>query len=490
MRAEVVQIQIRTLLTQFVQQVKGATAQGDTFLNKLAETILLPLLREVYELPNLTNLNYTQKANFPAIDLADFSKRVAIQITSTPTSDKVKSTLSSFVEHNLHKHFDRLIIYIIAEKQTRYSGSKYDDFIQDKLSFDKEKDIADYTDVLTIVSGFPLERAERILKLLENSISDTNNVTISRIPQAPQLEHFESVFLNLLSMKFPASLYIAELTVDRKEVIRQSNNVKSVKINRESHNRDIARAALELRGLPFALDWVAHDNKIITFHDLNQTDLPLHQIIDPGTIDNLPTSSFHSIDHNYDRVFKDLLRRCLQQLLYRRSIQWQHEEKLFIFVRTDGDVRTEHWYGTTFPTRTVYECKRNKDNPDKIKHHVHFGFRTSFKQFGKEWYLAVNPDWFVSRDGYNKSSYGSEFINYKKRKENNQHINTHARFIAHFLKHHHAGLFDEKDHEVYPFLSFGEYADFDNAPLLDDSNYLPKGKKQQEQDEFIQRELL
>lgn len=489
MKLETTQIRIRELMSQFVIQVKGATAQGDSFLNVISETFLVPLLAEVYDLPNLRNLNQTEKKNFPAIDLADITKRVAFQITSTATSDKVKETLRTFTEYKLYERFDRLIIYILSEKQTRYSGSRYDDLTDGKYTFDKDRDIVDFQDILSMVGGFKLERAERILEILENNISGKPDTKSSTVPQPVPVMGNEFVFLNLLAISFPPDLYIAELTVERSETIRESKNW-TVKLNRESPTRDVARAALEQRGLSFSLDWITYENKLITFHDLSQDDLPLYQIIDPGTVETLSTSSFYCIDENYNRIFKDLLRRCLQQLLFHRHIQWQHEEKLFIFMRTDSDQRIEGWYGTNFPSRTVYECERKRDHPDKIWRHTHFGFRTNFKHFGKGWYLAITPDWFVSYDGYEKSIYGADFIKFKKRKENNQHVNTHVRFISHFLKNHHAGLFDGEGHAPYPFLTFGDFVQFDNAPALNDDTFLPKQKKQPENDGYTQQELL
>lgn len=178
MNLEIVQIRIRTLMTSFVVQVKLATAQGDTFLNTLAETFLVPFLKEVYDLPNLKNLNQTDKKNFPAIDLADKPKRVAIQVTSTATSDKVKDTLSSFTEHRLYDHFDHLIIYIISEKQTRYSGSKFDELTGGHFSFDKDRDIVDSQDVMRIISGFDIDKAKRVLEILERNFGDSSDIAI------------------------------------------------------------------------------------------------------------------------------------------------------------------------------------------------------------------------------------------------------------------------------------------------------------------------
>jgi hypothetical protein len=158
---------IGELMSHFVTQIKSATALGQGDLNKAAETVLLPLFAEICGYQDLKNLNYSEELNFPAIDLADRVKKVAFQITATPTNEKVKHTLRKFVEHNLYDKYDRLIIYILTEKKSSYSTYGYKAILKDKLAFNPDRDIWDYTDVLRQVSGFELERAQRVLAILK-----------------------------------------------------------------------------------------------------------------------------------------------------------------------------------------------------------------------------------------------------------------------------------------------------------------------------------
>src|SRR5687767_9889069 len=116
------QQRINELFARFVAEVKGATAIRRTDINHVSETLLIPILAEVYGYKNLRNLNSVEHEDFPAIDLGDKDARVAIQVTSTTTSEKIKSTLQKFVEHELYKEYDRLIIYILTDKQNTYSG--------------------------------------------------------------------------------------------------------------------------------------------------------------------------------------------------------------------------------------------------------------------------------------------------------------------------------------------------------------------------------
>jgi hypothetical protein len=147
----------------FVYEVKGAAAQGQTDINKISETVLIPLFAEIYDYRNLKKLG----DNYPGIDLGDDVARVAIQVTATTTNEKAKHTLSEFTKNELHKQYDRLIIYILTEKQRSYSDAKYSDIIQGKFVFDIRKDIQDYRDLLKVVSSFQVEKASTVLKILE-----------------------------------------------------------------------------------------------------------------------------------------------------------------------------------------------------------------------------------------------------------------------------------------------------------------------------------
>lgn len=163
---------INELMSRFVAQVKGAIEMDELDINRVSEDVLIPFLSAIYEHTNLENLNVSEGSNFPAIDLGDKETRTAYQITSTPTSQKIKDTLKKFVTHKLYKEYDHLVIYILTEKQSRYQGKGFDEIIQDKFTFDKKSDIRDYQDLLKEISGFPLEKAHKVENVLEQHFGD------------------------------------------------------------------------------------------------------------------------------------------------------------------------------------------------------------------------------------------------------------------------------------------------------------------------------
>ena len=61
--------------------------------------MIIPILNLVYGV-NLVNIN-NRVRNSAAIDLVDTENRIAVQVTSTSTGDKVKHTINEFVKGNV-----------------------------------------------------------------------------------------------------------------------------------------------------------------------------------------------------------------------------------------------------------------------------------------------------------------------------------------------------------------------------------------------------
>ena len=473
------QQRIQQLMATFVAEAKAASATYKTDFNRVAETVLIPLFKIVYGLDNLKNLNIEEEANYPGIDLGDDVARVAIQVTATSESDKVKDALRKFVKYRLYENYDRLIIYILTEKQRSYPGSAFGQIIQDTITFDKDRDIKDYRDVLRDIESLQIDKVSCIENILEANIGTANTPMFGHIP-VPQTE---SVFLNMLPLRFPERLYLAEVVIDftDDEQPSQRQNRQYRRGRRDPQRRrfvsrrDQIRAALRQRGLRFATDWEHHEGKILTFHNLHDKGNPLQSVIDIGTIESMTPREFYSIDKNYERVFKSLLRRSLQQLLYHCGIQWQDEENLFIFVEQNGTARrVERWQGKKTNEREVFVRTMKDNKPDEILKCKHLAFATQFRRIDDDWYLVITPDWFFSIDGYRKSPYCENDLTWLKRNENNNHVANHLQFIAHFLHHQpQRSLFDESRREGQRFLTFGEFVSFEDAPLLIDKEWLP-----------------
>jgi hypothetical protein len=171
MKQQSTEMRINELLAQLVIEVRGSTALGLTDINKYCEDCFVPVLKHALGLPGLRNLNQTAKRNFPAIDLADDESETAIQVTATPDKSKVMDTLKKFAAHGQHTNYRRLLIYVITEKQERYSETGVLEALDGRLDFDINRDVLDYRDILQALRGKPLETLDAVQRALEKQVS-------------------------------------------------------------------------------------------------------------------------------------------------------------------------------------------------------------------------------------------------------------------------------------------------------------------------------
>ncbi len=153
---------ITELLGVFAYQAKAYSASGKTDFNKVSEDVLVSLFRQIFNFPDLKNLNSAVKKDFPAIDLADDEAKIAFQITATSDSQKIKDTLKTFVEKELYKKYPRLVFYIISEKKDLYPEKTFADIIQGKFKFNIDIDIIDYKDLVKHCNTFQIDKASKI----------------------------------------------------------------------------------------------------------------------------------------------------------------------------------------------------------------------------------------------------------------------------------------------------------------------------------------
>lgn len=158
-------------MSRFTEQVKILNSNGEFSINLHAENILINVLNVIFDC-NLKNVNYEENKRYPSIDLRDQRKRIAIQVTSTGNIEKVKHTLSGFVEKGLYKDYDTLFIYIITEKQKSYKQSSIDDIIGNKLVFSPDF-IIDKKDLYIKLNAMnDIRKIESVCQMLEKQFAD------------------------------------------------------------------------------------------------------------------------------------------------------------------------------------------------------------------------------------------------------------------------------------------------------------------------------
>lgn len=113
---------------------------------------------------NLEPANWPER-NFPAIDLHDFGKRIAVQVTIQCDATKIVKTQNMFVEHGLDKKYDRLL-FVAAKLPT--TSSKLSD--RSEL-FPRSKALN--------LDGLSLDGLERLFSRISASLPEAYDPEIS-----------------------------------------------------------------------------------------------------------------------------------------------------------------------------------------------------------------------------------------------------------------------------------------------------------------------
>ena len=332
---------IRNRLAYLAATIKGASAMGQTDIHRLSETVIRPVLKIILDLPDLRNLN-SEKRDFPGIDLGDPTAGVGIQVTVQANASKIRKTIRTCIRHDIHRTYPHLRVFVLTQKQSAYRFDPEAD-LEGKMTFDPQTDVLDYTDILEAVAtirGTKLSAVDQALQAdlgFPSALSAPSTVASAECPG----------WLNLVPITFPSRLYMGDTIPE----------LRATKRSAKRHPRARARSYLNDQGLRFSSDWTVYDGQVVTFHDLRRRNLPLARLVDAGTVTEFAAEEYHSIDQNYQRAFKNLLRLCLQQLLHRRGVFWQHRARLFCFgPREDGQrKRQEVWTGKRSAKRVVFE---------------------------------------------------------------------------------------------------------------------------------------
>ena len=209
-------LNIGELLARFVAEVKIFNEANLYDINIHSENVIIPLLNEVLEL-NLENVNVSLKKNYPAIDLADFSSRVAIQVTSTSSISKINDTFDIFKKNVLDNKFDTLYFFILTEKQATYSEKSISKHVPKGFEFDVHNHILDNSKLFDlIINKNSQTKIDTIERILTDEFSDVKiEYRRSKFEQKHLNVIPEKIFTNLLKVSFPSHFYIAEVSYDQ-----------------------------------------------------------------------------------------------------------------------------------------------------------------------------------------------------------------------------------------------------------------------------------
>ncbi|NMC60929.1 MAG: SMEK domain-containing protein [Candidatus Methanofastidiosa archaeon] len=456
----------------FINEIDGFNALNQYDINMHAENFFIPVFNEIFGL-SLENINLTHKKNFPAVDLADFKQRVTFQITSTNTSQKVYDTLKTFFDNDLQKYFDVIYIYIINNKAVKINENKINEIVPSEFIFSPNKNIIDNSELLRKINSLQsVAKIEYIAKIYEQEFSDVQLKLRRLTYQSGSLKNeAENIFPNLLGINFPTSLYKAQLNIDEESLSDELNQylvgIGKRKFKKFRTEKLVKQALRKCHAKND--DWVLFEKWLYTFRNLLDTKEPLNKIVDVGTVTEIDCLDFYTANEDYERVFKNILRKTFGEFCKTKGIEWFGKKKLFRFANNydKPSEKRVKWKGNKEATKTVIVAIRSKKD-NHIICYRNLAFHCSFLQIDCKWYIVINPTWsFTNTYGFRQSRYEPHYMSGIKRMENNKSVYNYYRFFGYYLSY--TDLFTKP----YPFFRVHTISPLTLLPRIEELKWLP-----------------
>lgn len=226
MNNEIIMGQIKRALGSLSFEVSMSTSLNQLSINVHAEQFFVELLNELFNY-NLVNTNFEEQ-NAASIDLLDEDNRIAIQVTSDSSLNKVRQTLNKFCERNFNKKVDRLIILNLIKK------TKHKEVTLGETDFkvNLKEDIWDYTDLLAEINNLEIDKLIQIHELINKHLNPAilfplpdQHLTTSTIHR---LLNGISKLNHVIQAKFPDTLpYTTEAKVQHNNIIQYIKHFNS-----------------------------------------------------------------------------------------------------------------------------------------------------------------------------------------------------------------------------------------------------------------------
>jgi hypothetical protein len=187
----------------------------------------------------------------------------------------------------------------------------------------------------------------------------------------------EMLDTNLLKAVFPARLNIAPIDLD---------------------HRQLRSRLLEIDDHP-PIDWVIYGKRIVTFRDL---ELPPFKGHLEETAEPIGAAEWANSDGQAtQRQFADLLRRCLSSRVHPRLVYYAPRKSFFCRRgRRSIDRKLDYRSYEKSAKRYVVKGYGKAKSGNGFAYYRHAAFTPRFLEIRSHWYLAIDPTYHFTRDGY------------------------------------------------------------------------------------------
>lgn len=427
-RQEVINSIIKNI-SRFRTQIELSNKENLTDINVYAETLLIPLLNTIYGW-NLRNTNHYSTKNSPAIDLEDVDAGIAIQVSSTGTSAKIKKTLVKYkVHHGAEKH-DIVIILILGKKQRSYKDADLNKHAEEVKGFNIQSSIIDFSGIVDEVQKIlSMDRLKEIALLLEEQFSDYAIENRNKILRGQNEIKREKFLTNMVIVTFPEQIFTYEVEIDRQKIISSSWET-SWKLKRNSSISKVVERAIKFLPKSELPSYYIKGTTLISFNKLEETNLK--DLITVGSKKVISVNDYIKHDISKERDIIGLLNRAMTDDMKNKGIIFKHKMRQFYFAKNEKEARNISYVLENAASRDVVIPMFRDENgiPTCYKH---LSFKVNFIKSNDLWFMAIKPTWYHTLDGWKMSYSNSDLVSKQKRLDKNQHVNNAFEFIRYTL---------------------------------------------------------
>lgn len=226
----------------------------------------------------------------------------------------------------------------------------------------------------------------------------------------PSTRIAEALNSNLLKVSFPAKTHVAETM---------------------SSYSEVREALVERYGSP-PVDWILHGKNIYSFRDISIP--PFRDVIEEGSERTVDTRQWSESDGEVTRrLFVQLLHRALGEMVHDTLAFWRDRRYLFWKIGRGKETRT--WSYRSFENKTQRKVVKSykREGETKPSYFRHDAFHANFVRIAGEWYMAIEPSYHFTSDGYHEFRYSADRMSGIKRLETNQSVRGHIGMWTAFL---------------------------------------------------------
>ena len=286
---------ISQYLSIIQKNIENNNSIGYYDINRKMEDIVAEILSIIYG-TKFINMNIIHP-NFPAIDLANDEERIAVQVSSNNSYEKINETFKKFVnsKKNLKDKYDLLLFFFTKGKLEEYKTKKIENY---GINYE----IIDYNYIIEKIANFTNGKLSLIAEILENEYISKPSIDISLVNRV-KYEELKENYVPRTIRKIKDTNSLLKLNI--KDIIKNDKKIVLLTDAGEGKTEEIKRLANYANSNSFTSTSInTHEQyRLYAFYEeLNTyTGEEISQLI-PNEYEFLPCQNILFVFDGYDEI--------------------------------------------------------------------------------------------------------------------------------------------------------------------------------------------